>query len=135
MNQFSFRIQTHGRGLHDITSKVGTIVANAGTVTGLAHVFIHHTSASLIIQENADPDVRRDLDAFFNRLVPDGDSLYRHIDEGPDDMSAHVRSVLTASSLTIPVTQGALGLGTWQALYLWEHRTAPHNRRITVTVS
>ena len=135
MNQSSFRIQTHGRGLHDVTSAVEAIVADSGTVTGLAHVFIHHTSASLIIQENADPDVRRDLDAFFNRLVPDGDSLYRHIDEGPDDMSAHVRSVLTASSLTIPVTQGSLGLGTWQALYLWEHRTAPHNRRITVTVS
>ena len=135
MNQSSFRIQTHGRGLHDVTPAVEAIVADSGTVTGLAHVFIHHTSASLIIQENADPDVRRDLDAFFNRLVPDGDSLYRHIDEGPDDMSAHVRSVLTASSLTIPVTQGSLGLGTWQALYLWEHRTAPHNRRITVTVS
>ena len=135
MNQSSFGIQTRGRGLHDITTSVESIVTDSGIITGLAHVFIHHTSASLIIQENADPDVRRDLDAFFNRLVPDGDALYRHIDEGPDDMSAHVRSVLTASSLTIPVTRGSLGLGTWQALYVWEHRTAPHTRRITVTVT
>ena len=135
MHQDRISIATAGRGLQNITENVATIVAASGVEVGLAHVFIHHTSASLIIQENADPDVRTDLDAFFKRLVPDGDSLYRHIDEGPDDMSAHVRSVLTATALTIPVTNGALALGTWQGLYLWEHRTSPHSRRVTVTVT
>ena len=135
MHQDRITIATPGRGLQNITEPVATIVAASGVVVGLAHVFIHHTSASLIIQENADPDVRIDLDAFFARLVPDGDSLYRHIDEGPDDMSAHVRSVLTATALTIPVTNGVLALGTWQGLYLWEHRTSPHSRRVTVTVT
>lgn len=135
MHQDRISIATAGRGLQNITESVATIVAASGVEVGLAHVFIHHTSASLIIQENADPDVRTDLDAFFERLVPDGDSLYRHIDEGPDDMSAHVRSVLTATALTIPVTNGALALGTWQGLYLWEHRTSPHCRRVTVTVT
>ena len=117
-----------------MTSQVAQIALDAGVETGLAHVFIHHTSASLIIQENADPDVRRDLNAYFERLVPDGDTIYSHTDEGPDDMSAHVRSVLTATSLTVPIMQGRLGLGTWQSIYLWEHRTSPHMRRITVTI-
>lgn len=135
MNQHTFTVATASRGLQNITEAIEAAVAQAGVHTGMANVFIHHTSASLIIQENADPDVRVDLDAFFERLVPDGDSLYRHTDEGPDDMSAHVRSVLTATSLTIPVIGGALGLGQWQGIYLWEHRTHPHNRRVTVTVA
>ncbi len=97
-------------------------------------MFIHHTSASLIINENADAQVRRDLEAFLARLVPDGDPLFHHVDEGPDDMPAHVRTVLTQTSITIPIIEGRLALGTWQAVYLWEHRTAPHRRRVTVTV-
>ncbi len=101
---------------------------------GLATVFIHHTSASLIICENADPSVRRDLEAFAARLVPDGDQLFTHDAEGPDDMPAHVRTVLTQTSIGIPIEDGALALGTWQGLYVWEHRTAPHRRRVTVTV-
>jgi len=118
-----------------ITAEVAQVVADADLKVGIANIFVHHTSASLIIQENADPDVRRDLDAFFARLVPDGDPLYLHTDEGPDDMSAHVRSVLTATTLSIPVSNGQLALGTWQGIYLWEHRTSPHKRRVTITVS
>jgi secondary thiamine-phosphate synthase enzyme len=117
-----------------ITGRVAYAVAESQIQAGIVNVFIHHTSASLIIQENADPDVRTDLDAFFARLVPDGDPLFRHTDEGPDDMSAHIRSVLTATSLNIPVINGRLGLGTWQGVYLWEHRLAPHMRRVTVTI-
>jgi secondary thiamine-phosphate synthase enzyme len=109
-------------------------VQSSTVSAGLCHVFIHHTSASLIIQENADPDVQLDLEAFFSRLVHDADPIYRHTDEGPDDMSAHIRSVLTATSLTIPVAGGRLSLGTWQGLYLWEHRTHPHKRSLTITV-
>ena len=134
MHQATATIETRGRSITDVTSEIAEITRRAGVETGLAHVFVHHTSASLLIQENADPDVRHDLEAYFARLVPDGDAIYRHTDEGPDDMSAHVRSVLTATSLTIPITAGSLGLGTWQAIYLWEHRTAPHRRRITVTI-
>jgi len=136
MNQYSLTVRTKGRGLTDITARVAELVD--GTLSpgcGLAHIFVNHTSASLVIQENADPDVRRDLDAFFERLVPDGDPLFSHVDEGPDDMSAHIRSVLTATHLTVPVTDGRLALGTWQGIYLWEHRTHPHARRITITVS
>jgi len=135
MHQNRIQIETPGRGLTDITREVAEVVSAAAATDGLCHVFVHHTSASLIIQENADPDVRRDLDAFFARLVPDGDPIYRHTDEGPDDMSAHVRSVLTATALTIPVSSGRLDLGTWQGVYLWEHRTGGHRRRVTVTVA
>jgi secondary thiamine-phosphate synthase enzyme len=127
-------IETKGRGTYDITRDVASVVAASKTRDGLATVFIHHTSASLIICENADPSVRRDLDAFAARLVPDGDPLFEHDDEGPDDMPAHVRSVLTQTSLGIPIASGALALGTWQGLYLWEHRTSPHRRRVSVTV-
>ncbi|MAY81999.1 MAG: secondary thiamine-phosphate synthase [Deltaproteobacteria bacterium] len=134
MHQQKLKVNTSGRGFTNITQQVAQAVDDATTHQGLCHVFVHHTSASLIIQENADPDVRVDLNAFFARLVPDGDSLYRHTDEGPDDMSAHVRSVLTATALTIPIDQGHLDLGTWQGIYLWEHRTSPHQRRITVTI-
>src|SRR5690606_33899321 len=109
-------------------------VGQSGIGEGLCTVFIHHTSASLILCENADPDVRRDLEAFFERLVPDGDRLFVHDAEGPDDMPAHVKSVMTASSLSIPVAKGRCDLGTWQGVYLWEHRHAPHRRRVTVSV-
>lgn len=134
-HQTSFEVQTKGRGFSDITETIARATAAAGIKVGLAHVFIHHTSASLIIGENADPDVLRDLDAFLARLVPDGDRLFVHTAEGPDDMPAHVRSVLTATSLGIPVTSGRLALGTWQGVFVCEHRRAPHRRRVTVTIT
>jgi secondary thiamine-phosphate synthase enzyme len=127
-------IATRGRGTYDITRDVAKVAGASSARTGLATVFIHHTSASLIICENADPDVQRDLEAFFARLVPDGDKLFVHDAEGPDDMPAHVRSVLTQTSIGIPIVDGRLALGTWQGLYLWEHRTAPHTRKVTVMV-
>lgn len=123
------------RALIDITAPVAEVVEGSGAEVGLVTVFVRHTSASLLIQENADPDVRRDLESFFARLVPDGDPLFRHRAEGPDDMSAHVRSALTAVSLGIPVSHGRLALGTWQGLYLWEHRTSGHRREVVVHVS
>jgi secondary thiamine-phosphate synthase enzyme len=127
-------VATRGRGTYDITRAVADAVASSGVVDGLATVFIHHTSASLIVSENADPSVRRDLDAFFARLVPDGDRLFSHNDEGDDDMPAHVRCVLTQTSIGVPIAGGRLDLGTWQGLYVWEHRKAPHQRRVTITV-
>lgn len=129
-----FTVATPGRGTTDITAQVQQVVRQAEVQQGQCTVFVHHTSASLIICENADPAVRRDLEAFAARLVPDGDPLFEHIDEGPDDMPAHVRSILTQSSLTIPIDRGRADLGTWQGLYLWEHRHAAHRRRVTVTV-
>lgn len=122
------------RGLHDITEAVASVVAASGAETGLAHVFIHHTSASLIIQENADPAVLRDLECFLSRLVPDGDPLFLHTEEGPDDMSGHVKAAITASSQSIPITGGTMALGTWQGVFLWEHRDRANPRRITVTI-
>ena len=110
------------------------IVSGSRIQTGLATVFVHHTSASLVVQENASPDVRVDLESFFARLVRDGDPIFTHTDEGPDDMPAHVRAALTATSLGVPVREGMLDLGTWQAVYLYEHRHAPHRRRISVVV-
>jgi secondary thiamine-phosphate synthase enzyme len=129
-----FSVSTRGRGTHDITRDVRQVVAASGANDGLATVWIHHTSASLIVCENADPDVRRDLEAFMAKLVPDGDRLFIHTAEGDDDMPAHVRSVLTQTSIGIPIADGKLVLGTWQGLYLWEHRTSSHQRRVTVTV-
>jgi secondary thiamine-phosphate synthase enzyme len=126
----TFPIDTRARGLVEFTRPVQDWVATSGVDTGLLTLFVRHTSASLLIQENADPTVRADLDRFFARLVPDGDPLFRHADEGPDDMPAHVRTALTAVSLTIPVAHGRLVLGTWQGLYLWEHRTRPHRREV-----
>lgn len=128
-------IDTRGRGTVEITDAVRRVVGASGVVRGLCTVFLHHTSASLILSEDADPEVRRDLERFFARLVPDGDPLFRHTSEGPDDMPAHVRAILTQNSLTIPVAAGRPDLGTWQGLFLWEHRTAPHRRRITVSVT
>ncbi|MCA9580866.1 MAG: secondary thiamine-phosphate synthase enzyme YjbQ [Myxococcales bacterium] len=130
----TLEIRTPGRGTHDITDRVQAAVRETGVQEGLCCVFIHHTSASLLINENADPAVQRDLDAFFERLVPDGDPLFVHTDEGPDDMPAHVRTALTQVSLTIPVSGGRCDLGTWQGVYLWEHRLRGHRRRVTVSV-
>lgn len=127
-------VRTPGRATIDITAQVQAAVDRADVEQGQCTVFVHHTSASLIICENADPDVRRDLEAFASRLVPDGDRLFTHTAEGPDDMPAHVRSVLTQVSLTIPVESGRAALGTWQGVYLWEHRHMAHTRSITVTV-
>jgi secondary thiamine-phosphate synthase enzyme len=123
-----------GRGTRDITADVARVVAQSGVKCGLAHVFVQHTSCSLTITENADPDVRRDLDMVMGRLAPDGDPAYRHDAEGPDDMAAHVRSVLTDTALTVPVGAGRLLLGTWQGIFLWEHRTTPQRRRVVVTL-
>ena len=125
-----FKIRTQGRGLYEFTPTVAGWVANVGISKGLLTLHLRHTSASLLIQENADPDVRRDLEAFFARLVPDGDPLFVHTAEGEDDMSAHIRTALTAVNLTIPVSQGELTLGTWQGIYVWEHRTSPHLRLV-----
>lgn len=134
MKHAAFVVRTPGRGTQDLTRRVQDIVAGSGVTTGLCNVFVHHTSASLILCENADPQVRRDLEAFAARLVPDGDPLFEHVDEGDDDMPAHVRSILTHGSLSIPIVDGRCDLGTWQGVYLWEHRTAPHERRVTVSV-
>jgi secondary thiamine-phosphate synthase enzyme len=127
-------VATRGRGTYDITQLVRGVVTASGAREGLATVWIAHTSASLIVSENADKDVRRDLDAFMARLVPDGDPLFIHTAEGDDDMPAHVRSVLTQTSIGIPIAEGRLALGTWQGLYLWEHRSSPHQRTVTVSV-
>ncbi len=132
--QYRFDVATDGRGTWEITAQIDAHVRESGITTGLVHVFLHHTSASLILCENADPAVRGDLEKFMARLVPDGDSMYEHASEGPDDMPAHVRCVLTHNDLTIPLTEGRLALGTWQGVYLWEHRRRPHRRALTVTV-
>ena len=132
--QKTIEVSTRGRGTHDVSAAVQTVVAGAGIDQGLCQVFIHHTRASLMLTENADPDVRHDLESFMSRLVPDGDALYRHTAEGDDDMAAHVRSVLTQTAISLPVGGGRCLLGTWQGIYVWEHRCSPHHRRITVTV-
>ena len=127
-------IPTRGRGIYDITRDVARVVGSSGAKEGLATIWIAHTSASLIVCENADPSVRSDLEAFVARLVPDGDALFTHTAEGDDDMPAHVRTVLTQTSIGIPLEGGELALGTWQGLYLWEHRTSPHRRQVTVAI-
>ena len=128
------RISTQRQGLHDITREVDSMVRQARVREGLCTVFVQHTSASLIIQENADPSARSDLERWLNRLVLENDPLYTHTHEGPDDMPSHIKSVLTATSLAIPVLDGQLGLGTWQGIYLWEHRRMGHTRRVIVHV-
>jgi secondary thiamine-phosphate synthase enzyme len=133
-HQDTFTVGTSGRGTVEITDEVQRIVRASKADRGLCTVFVHHTSASLIVCENADPSVRRDLERFFARLVPDGDRLFQHTAEGPDDMPAHVRTILTQTSLTVPVRDAQCDLGTWQGLFLWEHRAMPHRRRITVSV-
>lgn len=132
--QTTLVFRTRGRGTIDITDGIDQVVRASGVHTGLCHVFLQHTSASLLLTENASPEVRRDLETLFARLAPDGDPAWRHDDEGPDDMAAHARSVLGTCELTLPVGAGRLLLGTWQGLYLWEHRAAPHERRVVVTV-
>jgi len=134
LHQADLTVQTRGRAIIDITKDVGKSVRDAKITRGLCTVFVHHTSASLIISENADPDVHADLERFFARLVPDGDKLFQHTAEGPDDMPSHVRSVLTQTSLSIPIANGRLDLGVWQGVYLYEHRHAAHTRRVSVTV-
>ena len=128
------RVRVPGQGLHELTAAAEEVVREAGLAEGLCTLFIPHTSASLIVQENADPSARRDLEAWLCRLVPEEDDLFTHTSEGADDMPAHVKAALTATSLSIPIEGGRLALGTWQGIYLWEHRTAAHRRRLTVTV-
>lgn len=132
--QSEIRVDTAGRGTYDLTREVQQAVRDSAVESGLCHLFIRHTSASLVLCENADPSVRRDLETFMARQVPDGDAMFTHTAEGPDDMSAHVRSILTQSDLNIPVRGGRCALGTWQGVYLWEHRTSPHARSVIVTV-
>ncbi|RUM92179.1 MAG: YjbQ family protein [Thiothrix sp.] len=132
--QRSYTIDTHGRGTYEITDKIPKVIATTTIVRGLAHIFVHHTSASLMLCENADPAVRRDLETFMADIAPDGDSRFEHISEGPDDMPAHIRTMLTTTGLNIPIIGGHCALGTWQGVYLWEHRTQPHQRKITITI-
>lgn len=135
IEQQMITVQTQGRETINITREVEEALRASGVEKGLCHVFVHHTSASLIITENADSDVRRDLENYIAKLVLDGDPAYLHDQEGPDDMAAHIRSVLTQSEITIPVKAGRLALGTWQGLFLWEHRYQSHRRNITVTLT
>lgn len=129
-----FSVRTPGQGLHEITDRVARVVHDSGVDDGLCTVFIRHTSASLTIQENADPSAKADLEAWLNRLVPENDRLYTHTFEGPDDMPSHIKAILTNVSLSIPVIEGRLTLGTWQGIYLWEHRRSPHTREIVVHI-
>jgi secondary thiamine-phosphate synthase enzyme len=129
-----FVVSTRGRGFYEITAPVGAWVREQGLREGLLTLLVRHTSASLLIQENADPEVRRDLERFFSRLIPVGDALFRHAAEGEDDMPAHVRTALTAVSLSVPVADGELALGTWQGIYVWEHRADSHVRRVAAHV-
>ena len=123
-------VQTRGQGLYEITDQVAEWVAAQRLATGLLTIFVQHTSASLVVQENADPDVVRDLKDFFKRIAPENDPAYRHTIEGPDDMPAHIRAALTLTQLSVPVVEGRLALGTWQGVYLFEHRSRPHNRSL-----
>jgi secondary thiamine-phosphate synthase enzyme len=132
--QHALEVSTRGRGLYDVTATVAEVVRRAGVSTGLCSVFLQHTSASLLVQENADPAVLRDLEQWLSRLAPEDPHAYEHDAEGPDDMPAHLRSAVTRTSETVPVRDGTLALGTWQALYVWEHRRAPHRRTLLVTV-
>ena len=127
-------VRTRSRGFYEVTHDVQSRVAQAGVQTGLCTLHLQHTSASLLIQENADPDVQRDFERFFARLIPDGDPLFVHTVEGDDDMPAHVRTAITTVNLSIPIADGRLCLGTWQGIYLWEHRTRPHSRTIVVHI-
>lgn len=133
--QVEIEIATHGRGYHELTAEVENCVRGSGIRTGLCHLFLRHTSASLCITENADPEVRRDLERFAARMAPDGDPLFRHDAEGPDDMPAHARSVVFGYEVTVPIGERVLGLGTWQGIFLWEHRKAAMRRKIIVTLT
>ena len=135
ITQHTLSVNTSPRKTHDITSEVQNLVMQSGIETGLCHLFIKHTSASLILCENADPDVKVDLETFMQSIAPDGDPMFIHDMEGPDDMPAHIRTMITNVSLTIPVTNGRCNLGTWQGIYLWEHRTSSHGRNVIVTIN
>ena len=132
--QYCFDVQTRGRGTLEITAEVARCVSESAIRTGIVNVFVRHTSCSLMITENADPSVRRDLETLASRWAPDGDAAYQHDQEGDDDMAAHARSVLSGASLSVPIGGGRLLLGTWQGIYLWEHRTTGHSRSVVVTV-
>ncbi len=134
VNQQKLRFSTTGRGTYNITKQITEAIEKSDIKFGICHIFIQHTSASLILCENADKTVREDLDAYMARLVKDGDSLFKHKDEGPDDMAAHIRTILTQSSLSIPVRKGQCDLGMWQGIFLWEHRTNSHKRNIALTI-
>jgi secondary thiamine-phosphate synthase enzyme len=135
IRQEEFSVATSGRGTYDLSDDIQRIVAASGVRTGLCHVFLKHTSASLMLCENADPAVRHDLETFMQRYVPDGDPMFTHTMEGPDDMPAHVRSILTQNDMNLPVADGRCALGTWQGVYLWEHRLAPHSRKVMLTIT
>ena len=129
----TFSVRTKGRGLYDVTEQVAEAVASSGVSAGICSIFLAHTSASLVTQENADPSVLRDLERWIERAVPESDA-YEHDAEGPDDMPSHIRASITKTSENVPIQSGRLALGTWQAIYVWEHRRAPHERRVTVTI-
>ena len=135
IKQKELNLSTAGRGTYDISADIQQAVRDSGIAIGICHVFLKHTSASLILCENADPAVRDDLETFMERYVPDGDPMFTHTEEGPDDMPAHVRSILTQSDLNLPVSDRQCALGVWQGIYLWEHRNAPHQRRVLLTIS
>ena len=132
--QHRLSIQTRGRGTTEITDEIAACVATSAVNAGLAHIFVRHTSCGIAITENADPSVRRDLETLMQRWAPDGDPAYRHDMEGDDDMAAHGRNIVAGSSVTVPISNGKLTLGTWQGIFLWEHRTTPHRRRVVITV-
>lgn len=134
MKQKILNIETKGRGTYDISDEIQKVIHENNIHTGLCHLFLQHTSASLILCENADPTVRIDLENFMARIAPDGDPVYQHDMEGPDDMPAHIRTILTQNNLTIPISNGRCVLGTWQGIYLWEHRTATHKRQLIITL-
>lgn len=135
IRQSEISLSTQGRGTYDLTANVQSAVRDSGIEVGMCNIFIRHTSASLMLCENADPAVMRDLETFMSNLAPDGDPAHTHIAEGPDDMPSHIRSVLTQSDLNLPVRNGRCDLGTWQGVYLWEHRHAAHQRKVTVTIT
>ena len=135
ISQSEVHLSTEGRGTYDLTSDVQSAIKDSGIEVGMCNVFIRHTSASLMLCENADPAVMRDLETFMSRLAPDGDPAHTHTAEGPDDMPSHIRSVLTHTDLNLPVRNGRCDLGTWQGVYLWEHRHAAHERKVTLTIT
>jgi len=134
VSQHELSVETSGRGTYDLSAEVQSAVRQSGIGSGMCHIFVRHTSASLMLCENADPAVMRDLEAFMSQLAPDGDPMFTHTDEGPDDMPAHIRSILTQSDLNLPVKDGRCALGTWQGIFLWEHRHRGHRRSVIVTV-
>lgn len=134
VSQHELSVETNGRGTYDLSADIQSAVQQSGVRTGMCHIFVRHTSASLMLCENADPAVMRDVETFMSRLAPDGDPMFTHTEEGPDDMPAHIRSILTQSDLNLPVRDGRCALGTWQGVFLWEHRHRGHRRSIIVTV-